>query len=91
MMDTGSKYYARCSFVVSSVLELEPQEPELFALSEPEPEFIRFWSGFDTKENDKSSKSQKIKNEVTTFLATMLHITIKKQDFVHILLLEKLC
>jgi hypothetical protein len=60
-------------------------EPELFALAEPEPECNSgsgFGSGAGKKWIDKSRRRQKIKNEMTTFLVTMMHLSLKRQDYV---------
>jgi hypothetical protein len=63
-------------YVVCSAVELEPQEPQLFALAEPEPECIR---APDPKIKD--YKRKKFKNEGPTFWETMLLLTLKNNTY----------
>jgi hypothetical protein len=62
----------------NSVLESEPQQPELFALAEPETDCLQ---DHDIKWSDKIQKSKKNKKCNDSFLGNYAASNIKKARF----------
>jgi hypothetical protein len=71
--------------LVCSVVEPEPQEPQHFAVAEPE--FIQE-PDLDLDPTLNGIQKVKIRGQLSSFWETMLLLTSKRQDFVQIILVK---